>query len=329
MPRTLLSMTTTSPAVPAPLCSELSAARGLPLVGTAGCYAQVIAFELPPPWTPRLVGSRSSEARLDAALERIAAVRDVRVLALEPRSVDPRLVRVLRGRRHAPFRGYQRTDLLVPREDLPQVLEALASGSEEVAASAVAADGQRDLLVCTHGARDACCGKFGFRLYQQLARSVEMAGEGGATRVWRCSHLGGHRFAPTLLDLPSGRTFGRVGADDARAIVEGGRALLARLHAIYRGRSALPEPVQLVERELWLRSGEAFEDAALRWSVERRDDGAWDVELEAGIGGASPSRMRATVERAEVDAVSTPASCGRDPEREAPWKLADRAGPER
>lgn len=310
-------MTPTVPAAPAALCSELSAARGLPLVGTAGCYVQVLAFELDPPWTPRLAGSRASDARLDAAIARVAERRDVRLLALEPRAERaPGIVRVLRGVRRLPCRGYDRTDHDVSREDLPELLEALAGGLETPGARASAG---RDLLVCTHGARDACCGKFGFRLYQDLVRLAD----GEELRVWRSSHLGGHRFAPTLLDLPSGRTFGRVGADDARAIVRGGAALVSRLDATYRGRSTLPEPAQIVERELWRRTGEAFDRAALRWSVVERDDGAWSVELDAEVEGSGPLRLRALVACDEIDAVSTPASCGRDPEREAPWKLVE------
>ncbi len=304
---------------PTALCSELSAARGLPLIGTAGCYAQVLAFELESPWTARLAGSRGSDARLDAAIGRIAGLAEVRLLALEPRRPARRdVVRVLSAVRRERFPGYGRTDYEVSRDRLPDLLDTLASGGEAPQASALPAGAWRDLLVCTHGTRDACCGKFGYRLYRELDRLAAAAGE--QLRVWRCSHLGGHRFAPTLLELPSGRTYGRVGADDAPAIVSGGAALVARLDTIYRGRCALPEPAQIVERELWRRTGAAFDRAALRWSVDRRDDGAWSVELEAELDDES-ARLSALVDVAEVDAVSTPASCGRDPEREAPWAL--------
>ena len=49
-------------------------------------------------------------------------------------------------------------------------------------------------LVCTNGKRDRCCARQGanfFRTLQPLA---------GAS-VWQTTHLGGHRFAPTLLTL--------------------------------------------------------------------------------------------------------------------------------
>ena len=48
-----------------------------------------------------------------------------------------------------------------------------------------------DVLVCTHGTRDTCCGSLGTRLWRDLDA-------GGAT-VRRTSHTGGHRFAPTAV----------------------------------------------------------------------------------------------------------------------------------
>ncbi|MBS2040518.1 hypothetical protein JST97_36365 [bacterium] len=58
-------------------------------------------------------------------------------------------------------------------------------------------------LVCTHGSRDACCGSLGPRLAQALRNS-------GESQVWEVSHIGGHRFAPTLWHLPSWRVYGRI-----------------------------------------------------------------------------------------------------------------------
>ncbi|MFO7679031.1 MAG: sucrase ferredoxin [Chloroflexota bacterium] len=62
-------------------------------------------------------------------------------------------------------------------------------------------------LVCTNGKRDRCCAKFGMVLYQALAN---VAG----TAVWQTTHLGGHRFAPTLVTFPAGISYGRVTLND-------------------------------------------------------------------------------------------------------------------
>ncbi|MFN2425719.1 MAG: sucrase ferredoxin [Candidatus Binatia bacterium] len=309
----------------AAMCSRLSAERGLPLIGSAGCYDGVLVFELDMPWTARLVGSRACTSDLDAAVERIGQ-GNVRLLAVEPR-------RTLRGGQHrevvrvlhffkpqGAFGAFSLRQYDVRRERLASTLEQLAAGDAADAEHVACPPGVRDILVCTHGARDACCGKFGYRLFLELAALT--GGDTSNVRLWRSSHLGGHRFAPTLLDLPSGRMFGRLGAGDAAAILGGGAPLLARLASIYRGRCALPEGVQIVERDLWLRTGHAFEPAALQWNVESAGDG-WSVRLEAALAGAPPLAMTARVIRAEVDAVRTPASCGRDPEVEAPWRILE------
>lgn len=316
------------------LCSQLSAERGLPLVGSAGCYDSILAFELDAPWTPRLVGSRASDALLDAAIERIGAnAHGVRLLAVEPRerlagSMRRETVHVLRFvREPGPFAAYRRREYRVRRDDLAHTLERLASSDAsqvpDVEGELACDPGLRDVLVCTHGARDACCGKFGFRLFLEVAASAERGGPGStAVRAWRCSHLGGHRFAPTMLDLPSGRMFGRMADGDAAVVLGGGGALVDRLAFIYRGRCALPEPAQIVESELWSRTGAAFESAALSWQVGGdADTDHWSVRMDAELAGSAPSSIAVQVIRAIIDAVETPASCGRDPEVESPWRI--------
>ena len=59
-----------------------------------------------------------------------------------------------------------------------------------------------DVLVCTHGRRDRCCGSLGTALAQELLADPGQLGEG--VRVWRTSHTGGHRFAATAVVLPQG-----------------------------------------------------------------------------------------------------------------------------
>ena len=53
------------------------------------------------------------------------------------------------------------------------------------------------ILVCTHGSRDRCCGTLGGAIYAKAHKKAP-------DQVWQASHLGGHRFAPTLPVLPQG-----------------------------------------------------------------------------------------------------------------------------
>lgn len=137
----------------------------------------------------------------------------------------------------------------------------VASGLSGHSGSAIraAAQGVRDLFVCTHGARDACCGKYGAALQLELDAMVSAGTASKSTplRVWRVSHLGGHRFAPTLLDLPSGRYWGAVDSAALPALVEGPeRAQFGALRRCYRGWTGLDSAAQQVaEAEAWQRLG--------------------------------------------------------------------------
>ena len=68
-------------------------------------------------------------------------------------------------------------------------------------------------LVCTNGRRDRCCAEVGRPVVGALAERWPEA-------TWETTHLGGHRFAGTLLALPGGLTLGRLGAADAVAACE-------------------------------------------------------------------------------------------------------------
>jgi hypothetical protein len=57
------------------------------------------------------------------------------------------------------------------------------------------------VLVCTNGQRDRCCALRGRPAALEL---VQLA----PGSVWETSHLGGHRFSPTVLALPLGAVYG-------------------------------------------------------------------------------------------------------------------------
>lgn len=102
------------------------------------------------------------------------------------------------------------------------------------------------VLVCTHGSRDRCCGVLGGFIFAQLKRHLP-------DTTWQVSHLGGHRFAPTILCLPLGLMLGRVESDDcmdiATAVLTHNQAPLR--FGIIRGDVRLTKPQQA--RQVWLK----------------------------------------------------------------------------
>ena len=126
-------------------------------------------------------------------------------------------------------------------------------------------------LVCTNGRRDRCCAEAGRPIAAALsARWPE--------ETWETTHLGGHRFAGTLLALPSGLALGRLDAGSAVAAckeLEAGRLPLG--HA--RGRAGRPPAVQVAE--LHLRAELDLDDAAPADALSVDGD-----TVVLGIGGA-------------------------------------------
>jgi hypothetical protein len=91
-------------------------------------------------------------------------------------------------------------------------------------------DAEPMVLVCTHGVRDACCAVRGRPIAATLARALP-------DEVWECTHLGGHRFAGTLLSLPDGACFGRLEPETVLGVVAAhreGRADAAHLRGSTR-----------------------------------------------------------------------------------------------
>ena len=123
-------------------------------------------------------------------------------------------------------------------------------------------------FVCTNGQRDTCCALHGMRVYAELARQCQSA-------AWQTTHLGGHRFAATLVSLPSGAVYGQLQADDVSSLLNAhsaGELWLPKL----RGRSGLDTVSQVAEIALREHNGQhqlsrySLLEAESRDGVERR-----------------------------------------------------------
>lgn len=128
-------------------------------------------------------------------------------------------------------------------ECLPQRLTELAGQ----AAFQGARRAPKALFVCIHGKRDACCAKFGYKLYRDLINAVLL--EQRDLQVFGSTHLGGDRFAPTLIALPSGHMYGHLDFQDVNPILEAFEAGLSYFPK-YRGSA-------------WVEEDEVFVDVAM------------------------------------------------------------------
>jgi hypothetical protein len=126
-------------------------------------------------------------------------------------------------------------------------------------------------LVCTNARRDKCCAKYGIGLYAALQAYV---GE----RAWQCSHIGGHRFAPTSLFLPHGLCYGRIDPSHIGAMVSAHREGRITLDYL-RGRVCYDAPVQAADYLLRQQLGlSGFADLRLIAAAEA-EPGMWMMQF--------------------------------------------------
>jgi hypothetical protein len=126
-------------------------------------------------------------------------------------------------------------------------------------------------LVCAHGRHDTCCAVRG----RPLAAALAATDPDG---TWECSHIGGCRFAPALVLLPHGFTFGGVPVGEAAALVKSyaGGVLDSRW---LRGRTSYPPVVQAAQHHARAITGAPVVDALRARSATMIGPSRWRVTL--------------------------------------------------
>lgn len=242
-------------------CSEISQANGEDPIGSAIDVEQYLIIEAPQPWKTNIW--IEPDPMPQGVLEALNCVWDtggnIRQLAIAPdrEYSHPDYTRILYYRRPAePFAQFEKHEFIIPHALLGSLALALLRDSEELPkfdSYRQPTTHIRELLVCTHGNVDAACSRFGYPIYKKLR--TEYAGNAEThLRVWRCSHFGGHQFAPTLVDLPIGQYWGHLQPDVLNALVER-KGNLRELYPYYRGWGGLSKFEQIAEREIWLQAG--------------------------------------------------------------------------
>jgi hypothetical protein len=161
-------------------------------------------------------------------------------------------------------------------------------------------DAEPMVLVCTHGIRDTCCAVLGRPIVNAVARALP-------DEVWECTHLGGHRFAGTLLSLPDGTCFGRLDPRTAADVVTAHRA--GRTDATHlRGTTRWEPAVQAALIAVLRAHGPAFVDDALPGAVDVDGD---RTRVEVLGNGPLPERLLVDVLTEHLP--DAPLSCGDRP----------------
>ncbi len=126
-------------------------------------------------------------------------------------------------------------------------------------------------LTCVHGRHDTCCAVRGRAVAVALAKDFPEA-------TWECSHVGGCRFAPSMVLLPHGFTFGGLRPEGASGIVR--QYLHGTLDpGFLRGRSSFEPIVQAAQHHARMATGATGVDALRLVEHVRDRDSGWRVEF--------------------------------------------------
>ncbi|MEO1232996.1 MAG: sucrase ferredoxin [Myxococcota bacterium] len=276
-------------------CSDATADAGEPLLGSASRgHRHVLLSQPKGAWAEKALQAPALRpiAHWAAEFDRNQVGKTVVRLFAPPEGfegVEIRLFPLGRRVRVASF------------EHVPDTLDRVLK--EETSASP-ADPCPRTLAVCTHGKHDRCCAKHGQALFTALRDLAREA----AFDVVESTHLGGHRFAGTCLDLrpdSPGRMYGRLQREEALPLfrhLADERVWLAR----YRGRCDLDSGGQIAEAQ-------ALALGARGWvSVEALEDAQWQARWEGGE----------TVARLEKTSFTSPGACGDVPTARTRFVLA-------
>nr|WP_246580638.1 sucrase ferredoxin [Deinococcus aestuarii] len=294
------------------MCADASRAAGEDPIGTAPHWQEVTVLELDVPvWAAlRNVEAWTAEQRglfeaLRGKVEASGAGFGLLMAAPERPGQPLRVRHYVRG-----AGGFTRRDYVsgLPQTEWARGLSATLLHPERLRGgewAEVPAPTGPDHHVCTHGTVDAACGKYGVPVHHALR------GEG--QRAWRTGHFGGHRFAATAVELPSGLLWAHLTPELAVRVARR-EVHPAQVRGHLRGFAGLPAPAQVLDRELLARHGWDWLSAERAARVEPGGEGAVRVTLSfvwkgargsasALIREAEPLRLPGSSHKADLGAV--------------------------
>lgn len=248
-------------------CSDRSAERGDPLAGTGGFGARWLLVEVDGAW-----GTHAFlQSRMDPQVAQ-QLVRRIEGAGMRPLAIRRTGKRADERRRQSWWRwaivdsrpGHESVHWDVVR-DPAELLDVPLDGSVGVPSK------EPVICVCTHARHDQCCAVKGRPVVSALAAAHPKL-------TWECSHLGGDRFAATMIVFPEGLYYGRVPAGEAVGIVDRYRAGEVEPRH-YRGRSSLSNVGQAAQAFARDALGE-LRIGALQVLHEQKTDTAWLVDLD-------------------------------------------------
>lgn len=196
------------------LCSDRTSTSGVDVCGTGIATSKIFLIDYREPWP--------SDINLTDLWEETKGIRSEqffrrsRYLLTKPKSETTRLQCFIRNGNATE----QRNITLNEGETYSDGLRRLEN------TDSTQYNGPSTLLICGHDARDKCCGTKGSALAAELSDTD--------IQIEVVSHTAGHRFAPTMIDMPTGDSWAFVDVGLAQRVANS-KATTADYQRNFRG----------------------------------------------------------------------------------------------
>ncbi|YAF98133.1 MAG: sucrase ferredoxin [Nodularia sp. CChRGM 3473] len=292
-------------------CSDYARQVEEDIIGSATNYQTYILVECPQPWTSDAFNSKWVPNNLQILVEEVRRTKlPIRFLLIAndfSHKADYTTLLIYQksaGLSH----GYQKHEFKLPHiEQVATVIKKCLW--DKIPDSEIETNITRDILVCTHGSHDQCCARYGSPFYFHANATIADL-ELDNVRIWKSSHFGGHRFAPTAIDLPDGRYYGVLNQESFRSILTR-TGDIQYLNKVYRGWGILPTPIQILERELMFCHGWNWFDYKVSGKIieQSLDNNTILAELTFEETSGSLSTYQAKLVKDKTKTLQTKSSC--------------------
>lgn len=231
-------------------CSDASKCAQEDIIGTGSNYQTYVLIECCVPWEYEAFNSQQIPQNLKDLVEEVEhSKQKIRFLLVnndQTKCANQRKVLIYDNKHQELFGGYEKHEFNADSIDkVAGIVKSYLAGEVDCETEN---NPSRDILVCTHGSHDMCCARYGNPFYAQATALVGEL-ELNDVRVWRSSHFGGHRMAPTAIDLTDGRYYGNLDRNSFKSILTR-TGDIECLKKVYRGSGVLSNPIQVLERKL-------------------------------------------------------------------------------
>jgi hypothetical protein len=299
-------------------CADASKCAQEDIIGTGSNYQTYVLVECCLPWASEAFNSKEVPQNLKDLVEEVEhSKQKIRFLLINSdkhKCANKRKILIYDNKHEELFGGYEKHEFNADSIDkVAGIVKSYLVG--EVPDCETENKQTRDILVCTHGSHDMCCARYGNPFYAQATALVSEL-ELNDVRVWKSSHFGGHRMAPTAIDLPNGRYYGNLDRTSFQSILTRAGDIEC-LNQVYRGWGILPNPIQVLERKLMLLYGWDWFNYKVAGKIidadTENDAFLAEITLEKADGTYT---YRANLVKDETKTVRLKGSCGAKKESE-------------